>query len=71
MQRVMASILLSFAMGQDSSVTSEWDYCSIPHSMAVYDEAHDVIYEVFKGYNVPISARTCPFHQTNLDFFKN
>jgi hypothetical protein len=48
----------------------EWDYCSIPHSQQVYDEAHDYIYEVFNGYNVPINPRTCPFFQHNLDYFR-
>lgn len=39
--------------------------------MNVFDEAHDYIAEVFRGFSVPIDASTCPFHKSNLDFFKS
>ena len=43
-----------------------YDYCSIGHSLEVYEDAANYFNEAFGGYGVPMDVSTCPFHAETL-----
>lgn len=47
-----------------------YDYCSIGHSLEVYEDTASIFNEVFGSYNVPIDATMCPFHADNLAYIR-
>ena len=49
----------------------EYDYCSIGHSLEVYEDTANNFNEVFGGYDVPMDPYTCPFHSHNLAFLRD
>lgn len=48
-----------------------YDYCSLGHSLEVYEDAANNFNEVFGGYSVPMDAAMCPFHQNNLSYLRD
>ena len=49
----------------------QYDYCSIGHSLQVYEDTANNFNEVFGGYDVPMDPYTCPFHANNLAFLRD
>ena len=49
----------------------EYDYCSIGHSLMVYEDTANNFNEVFGGYEVPMDPYMCPFHPNNLAYLRD
>lgn len=63
----------AFTKADDYNQTSKgfvYDYCSIGHSLDVYEDTANNFNEVFGGYDVPMDASVCPFHADNLAFIR-
>ena len=48
-----------------------YDYCSVGHSLQVYEDTANNFNEVFGGYDVPMDPYTCPFHPNNLAYLRD
>ena len=55
---------------ETSADAFQYDYCNIGLSYEVYQDAMNTFEEVFNGFDVPMDARTCPFHPTNLAYIR-
>lgn len=62
--------LCSQAVQGGDGAASDFDYCSIGHSLEVYEDAANIFDEVFGGYAVPMDAAMCPFHYNNLSYLR-
>ena len=70
LEKSLVSIVLCLARQTAAQGSFEYDYCSIGHSLEVYEDVANNFNEVFGGYSVPMDPSMCPFHPVNLAYLR-